>query len=735
MAHIHNVRDTDIHYKIDGITRTIVNVDETKRMLVQSDHNSERLTFEIPRYVDGHDLTTCNVVQVHYMNVDTYRKNISTGVYEVDDLGIKGHSGNDANTVVLSWLVSASATKHVGSLDFVIRFSCVTNDVIDYAWNTTVFKGITILEGIYNSNNIIEQNLDILSKWREELFYDSNEGVTKIEQTKNEAIEAIFSASNSAAQPSFIITVTMPEFILDGDMSSIKADKSYSQIQAAITAGRIPVVKLVRKNRVETKILHLAHTIPANPVRIGSIVFEENINVPNQYNNADYAVCSFSSSGGITVSAAEFRTVPDDGTEGQVLIKTGESTYEWRDPNAITGIAPAIIPTAMGEAVTISDSAYRPLAGLKLYGKTTQVTTTGKNLLPPYSAEVTSNGVTFKGNADGSITIQGTATADIDRALLGKWNSDEALFTLAANTPYVLSGYTNEVNLRLISGTTTLFSKASPKNTFSEQKRITSVFIYIASGTTVKTAIYPQLEVGSTATSYEPYTGGKPAPSPEYPQELVNVGAGGSIGVKAMGKNILPGGGDEQTGSFLLYPTDKAFEGLEGQQINVSFDLYSPDGSAVSIYAYQQSGLSISNGYDFIPGAGAYARYSFSTTVFRYGQTLNPGNIIFYSPSGAAVKVKNVQVEFGTTAMEYKPYKDGGSLNASTPNGLPGIKVANGGNYTDNTGQQWICDEIDFVRGVYVQRIQKLVFDGVTDGHKFNSSDSAAGTSAYISKR
>ena len=55
MSHNHNVIDTDAHYKIDGITRTIVNIDETKRELVQNDHNSERFTFEIPRYVDGHD--------------------------------------------------------------------------------------------------------------------------------------------------------------------------------------------------------------------------------------------------------------------------------------------------------------------------------------------------------------------------------------------------------------------------------------------------------------------------------------------------------------------------------------------------------------------------------------------------------------------------------------------------------------------------------------------------------
>ena len=46
-----------------------------------------------------------------------------------------------------------------------------------------------------------------------------------------------------------------------------------------------------------------------------------------------------------------------------------------------------------------------------------------------------------------------------------------------------------------------------------------------------------------------------------------------------------------------------------------------------------------------------------------------------------------------------------------TPNGLPGIPVTSGGNYTDSTGQQWVCDEIDLERGVKVQRMDKAAFD------------------------
>lgn len=48
------------------------------------------------------------------------------------------------------------------------------------------------------------------------------------------------------------------------------------------------------------------------------------------------------------------------------------------------------------------------------------------------------------------------------------------------------------------------------------------------------------------------------------------------------------------------------------------------------------------------------------------------------------------------------------TLTLQTPNALPGIPVSSGGNYTDENGQQWVCDEVDLARGVYVQRVAKF---------------------------
>lgn len=161
MSHIHNVIDIDVPYKIDVVLRTVTNISEVKRELVQYDHKSERLTFEMPRYFDGHDFTKCNVVEVHFDNVSTNGVDKSSSYYTVKDLHVKE---DDENIVVFSWLVEGDATKYVGTLNFAIHFACIVDDVIDYVWGTTEFKGIVILPGLLNSKKVIEHNPNILQE-------------------------------------------------------------------------------------------------------------------------------------------------------------------------------------------------------------------------------------------------------------------------------------------------------------------------------------------------------------------------------------------------------------------------------------------------------------------------------------------------------------------------------------------------------------------------------------------
>lgn len=167
MAHKHSVYDTSLHFIIDGNTRLVKNSTEAKVTLVQYDHNSERITFELPRYIDGHDMSLCTNAQVHYINIERKTNRESVGVYECDDLQI---APNDENVVICSWLISKNATRFIGSLFFVIRFICSEGREITYSWNTARHTGLSVTDGIYNGEEIDEQYADILQSWYQKLF-------------------------------------------------------------------------------------------------------------------------------------------------------------------------------------------------------------------------------------------------------------------------------------------------------------------------------------------------------------------------------------------------------------------------------------------------------------------------------------------------------------------------------------------------------------------------------------
>ena len=166
MAHIHSVYDTDKHFAIESDTRELLNKTTGKTGVMQFDHNSERITFEMPKSVEGHDMLTCNVVEVHYLNIDAVTKATNKGMYEVTDLGVSPES---EAVVICSWLISQNATQLAGPLYFRLTFKCVTEGNVDYRWSTNIYKGLSVYEGINNSEYIATEYNDILDKWRHEL--------------------------------------------------------------------------------------------------------------------------------------------------------------------------------------------------------------------------------------------------------------------------------------------------------------------------------------------------------------------------------------------------------------------------------------------------------------------------------------------------------------------------------------------------------------------------------------
>lgn len=200
---LHRIYDNDTHFKINHITKEIIS-DSPKTMLVHNDHQSERFTFEMPRYIEGHDMSLCNVARVHYNNIESSSKNTNEGTYEIDDLQV---SPDDEDVVICSWLIKRNATKYVGILPFALQFKCVTEEGnIDYQFSTLINSKISVGETIDNGEEIIEQYADILEQWKQEIVDVDTKITTQAEIDE----DGLVSFKNSAGVTLF--TLDLSEF-------------------------------------------------------------------------------------------------------------------------------------------------------------------------------------------------------------------------------------------------------------------------------------------------------------------------------------------------------------------------------------------------------------------------------------------------------------------------------------------------------------------------------------------
>jgi hypothetical protein len=213
-------------------------------------------------------------------------------------------------------------------------------------------------------------------------------------------------------------------------------------------------------------------------------------------------------------------------------------------------------------------------------------------------------------------------------------------------------------------------------------------------------------------------------PTPEAPVEIKSVE---NPVARVCGKNILPYPYDEPSASqngMTLMPQEDGGIAVSG----------TPTGY-VDIYLYDGPPLA-KNGNVTISTHGVFENVTASLGFHdATGATIGSVNAIpegrnyitvnlddYPTATRWVVLIKRVnnnqpvsgvvypQIELGEIATEYKPYT-GNTIETTHP--LRGIPVTTGGNYTDENGQQWICDEVDLERGVYVQRcyLDTLKFD------------------------
>lgn len=177
--------------------------------------------------------------------------------------------------------------------------------------------------------------------------------------------------------------------------------------------------------------------------------------------------------------------------------------------------------TASDSFINVQDSAWAELQELSVDGVCKQQTTTGKNLLPNKIQTNTIHGVTCTNNGDGTVTLNGTATAKT-------YFSTNKNISLSLDGNYTFSANTyNNLGYSLYHGGAELFFwDTKSDKTFSATGSFDNVRpqINIESGVTLNNVIVKfQLEKGSTSTEYEPYTEGQATPSPDYPQEIKTI--------------------------------------------------------------------------------------------------------------------------------------------------------------------------------------------------------------------
>lgn len=164
MAHEHPIIDADAHFVIDKTTRKINSTDVVVPMLMQYDHNSERISFSVPAEIEGHNTMLCNRIIIDYMNVDSKdAERTNPGRYEVDDLT---QSEAEADRLTFSWLISSAATFYEGTTAFLIAFEEIDeNGDILYRWATEFATLIKVGKGFTAAPGIMAEYVDVLEKW------------------------------------------------------------------------------------------------------------------------------------------------------------------------------------------------------------------------------------------------------------------------------------------------------------------------------------------------------------------------------------------------------------------------------------------------------------------------------------------------------------------------------------------------------------------------------------------
>ena len=377
--------------------------------------------------------------------------------------------------------------------------------------------------------------------------------------------------------------------------------------------------------------------------------------------------------------------------------------------------AGAIVETAKGSVVQIADSAEAFMEEFKIFGKSEQITTTGAQLFDESQIEQNdSRGFKYLNLAvgEGNFTLSSN---------IPKSPTDQSAYIM------LVSGNVKVLGSEITSNSNGVYSGRS--RTFPSKDGYMTIAYRNDSNTNNLVTFnkyWYMLNAGDTAKPYEPFTGGKPSPSPDYPQEIKTNAENGEINANVITGNLFP------IDKFKEYEVNNSAKQITLNGDRISFTGKGTTGKEDMVFFLNKEAdkLSLPPGKYTLSFKSnkPYGGTNGENTVEMYLIVEKKSGTVYQSTGNAGKRTVNIEdgdkmyfrfdinnnsmsAEFydimfnlGSTPLPYEPHAEQ-SLTLSTPNGLPGIPVSSGGNYTDESGQQWVCDEIDLERGKYVQRI------------------------------
>lgn len=368
-----------------------------------------------------------------------------------------------------------------------------------------------------------------------------------------------------------------------------------------------------------------------------------------------------------------------------------------------------------GSNLSLNNTISSSLKSVELEGDTHQQAYSGKNIFPLSTGDYTNHGFTMTYNEDGSITVSGTAEisyANLTASLTVNYEQGKT-FTLSIDKSLpcglgaiLLGTGTTREDINIDAG------NKSGSKTLAQTHTKATLYIY---GLTVDQyysfTIYPMIEEGSTATSFEPYVGGTPSPNPDYPQDIQVVTGEQTIYVR--GKNMFN----------VNKPLENKYLDNSGGWATATYSYvnqeYIVTGSSKLSFSFaERHGSPIIRVGEF-KADGTFIQRTLVSTALTLTLDALTDRIILSVDNVSPNYFDELQIELGSSSTPYQPY-----TSQSYTVDLGSTKLCKIGDYQDyiyKSGDDWYLHK----------EVEKVVVEGSYGGYNGTDNWFWIGLSSY----